>query len=277
MNIRPLDIGFREDADRRARSLLIVAIVIAVIGSLLHRLPVTSSYRTWLLTPFAPAIAVVDGIRTALMNSVGGEDESLGRVSAETQLELSVAKEEIEALKRENNELRGLNSIHLELPFEGIVATVSGRMLSADRHILFLDVGSHDGIKKGAIVLGAENGKTSVIGKVVETSINLSKVQTILDPTTKISASLNGRGGYVFSGSTDNRSGRLNYVPREETVNVGDEIFTSEEGRLFPGGFLIGRIKAIGTRSALFHDISVEPMTSEDMIRFVWVVKEKRK
>ncbi len=275
MSIRPLDIGFREDVDRRAKALLFTAVVLSIAGALLHRLPAVCSYRSWLIAPLEPALSLVGAVRSSLAATLLGSEPVSGASALET-IEAAVARERAAALQEELNELREVSGLPAILPFEGVLCEVTGHVTGPDRRILLLDRGTRSGVRVGGIVLGAAGGRAAVVGRVVEAGPTVSKVMTTLDPSCRIAARLGDQGGFVYGGAAGQSAGRLEYVPRDASVAPGDEVLTSEDGTIFPGGYLIGRVKSLGAEGAVFHDVRVEPAVPLDRLRYVWVGKREQ-
>lgn len=275
--IRPLDTGFREDVDARARSLMAAAVVIALVGSLAHRLPFSASWRAWLLAPFRPALVLAGGLQSALVDSFSGREAACGAAVARTSetslVERSMLAARAASLERELNQLRSTIDLPAVMPVRGTVATVTVGIAGTGGRTLLIDKGTAVDVKIGSIVMAAVGDRAAVVGRVVEAGPTVAKVMTVLDPACRVSASLRGASGYVFSGAPDRELARLEFVPRDQEVAAGDEIVTSEDGTIFPEGLLLGRVKSIEPGGTVFHEILVEPAVSMEHLRYVWVTR----
>ncbi|MEK8023835.1 MAG: rod shape-determining protein MreC [Candidatus Hydrogenedentota bacterium] len=273
--IRPLDTGYRADVDTRARSLLTAAIVVSLIGAAAHRLPIQTSWKAWMLAPLRPALIFAGSIRSALVESVSGQDNTT-RSATSALLQNSLLAARADSLERELNQLRSTIALPAVMPVKGTIATVTAQFAGLGQKSLLIDKGTAVDVKVGSIVLAAIGDRAAVVGRVVEAGPTVSKVMTVLDPSCRVSASIRGSSGHVFAGAQDRALARLEFVPRDQEIATGDEVLTSEDGTIFPEGLLLGHVKYLGSGSAVFHDIFVEPAVPLEKIRYVWVTSPGR-
>lgn len=280
MPARPLDTGFRQDGDRRARTLLVYALVASVCGALLHHVPGSQSWRTWLLTPFQPVLEGTGAVRSALIAATArGSGGSAGDSRDEAALRLEHAALEARAGELEEE----LNALRASLGFEdvtgrrGVLASVSAGIPRFGDRTLVLDKGLLQGVRVGGIVLGASgDGRVGLVGRVIEVGPAMAKVLTVLDPSSRIAARLSGEDGFVYSGTATGMAGRLDFVPRDMAVSVGDAVVTAPEGSLFPAGFRIGEVTSMGTGNGVFHDLRIRPTVDIARLRHAWVMTRER-
>jgi rod shape-determining protein MreC len=87
------------------------------------------------------------------------------------------------------------------------------------------------------------------VGKVYEDLPVSSKVISIIDPESSISAIISKSMDYVIvSGDINLESKglcRMNQIPIDLDISIGDTIETSGIGGIFPKGLLIGTVKEI--------------------------------
>ena len=190
----------------------------------------------------------------------------------------------VEALEAENIELkRQLKKLKEELSVEHVLtdydylnATVISRNSMYWYNYLTIDKGSHNGIKKGMVVINS----TGLIGKVSRVSTFSSDVKLITtnDTNNKISVTImNGDNkvtglinGYVYEEGILNVEG----ISNTESVSVGDLVYTSGLGGVFPSGILIGKVDDITTDVYdLAKIIKVKPSAKFEDINFVTVLK----
>jgi rod shape-determining protein MreC len=148
-----------------------------------------------------------------------------------------------ELLKQENEELkRQLNYIGKK-ELKTIGAQVIGKNIDPLGNTLVLDRGSESGISvNNAVIMG----EGVFIGKIVRVENNTSVVRLINDNQSKIASTLINQdksigvveGGYGISI-------RMNYIPQNETVKVGDIVITSGLEGDIPTGLMIGAIEAV--------------------------------
>ncbi len=199
---------------------------------------------------------------------------------------LGVSREEVDALRAQNVELRarvveleeaGLENERLrrlidfletsELEAKG--ARVIRRPATAWEGTILIDRGSRDGIEPGMPVL-APGG---LLGQTVDVTARSSTVRLITDQRSGVAAILQStRAEGVVRGSIEGRLS-LEYVSRETTVNVGDVVLTSGMGGVYPRGLFIGEVSDYELRdNDLFPRIVVRPIARFEGIEEVVVL-----
>lgn len=281
MPARPLDTGFRQDGDRRARTLLVYALVISVCGALLHHVPGSQSWRTWLLTPFQPILEGTGAVRSALIGATargsGGSSAGESRDEAALRIENAALEARAGELEEELNALRASLGFEAVTGRRGVLASVSAGIPRFGDRTLVLDKGLLQGVRVGGIVLGASgDGRVGLVGRVIEVGPAMCKVLTVLDPSSRIAARLSGEDGFVYSGTSTGMAGRLDFVPRDMAIAVGDQVLTAPEGALFPAGFRIGEVASMGTGNGVFHDLRIRPAVDISRLRHAWVMTRQR-
>lgn len=181
-------------------------------------------------------------------------------------------KKEIEKLKSE------LNIEHVLSDYDYLNATVTSRNALFWYNYLTIDKGSHSGIKEGMVVINS----TGLIGKIENVSTFSSDVKLITtnDTNNKISVTItNGDkkitgliNGYDYDKTLLNVEG----ISNTEKVEIGDIVYTSGLGGVFPSGILIGRVENITTDVYdLSKIIKVKPSAHFQDINYVTVLKRK--
>lgn len=150
----------------------------------------------------------------------------------------------IKLLQDENNELRSqLNFFSAHKNLVHIGAEVIGRNIEPLGSTLVVNRGAKDGVKTGNAVV-ISNGV--LIGKVASVVEESSLVRLLNDNQSKIAATILNHdkslgvveGGYGISV-------RMNFIPQQEDVRVGDLIVTSGLEAGMPRGLFIGNVAAI--------------------------------
>ena len=199
---------------------------------------------------------------------------------------LKTSLNRIESVEAENIELRKqLESLKEELnidysltDYEYVNATVTSRNIGYWYNTITIDKGSNSGIEIEMPVINAYG----LIGKVVNTTAFTSTVRLITtsDTNNKISVSIISDGeklhglinGYDYMKKTLEIEG----ISNTKTVRVGDLVYTSGLGGVFPSGILIGEVESITTDSYdLSKIINVKPSASFDDINYVSILKRK--
>ena len=199
---------------------------------------------------------------------------------------LKTSLNRIESIEAENVELRRqLKSLKEELnidytltDYEYLNATVTSRNIGYWHNTITIDKGSNSGIDIDMPVINAYG----LLGKVINTTSLTSTVRLITtsDTNNKISVSIISDGeklnglinGYKFEDGTLEVEG----ISNTKTVRVGDLVYTSGLGGVFPSGILIGKVESITTDSYdLSKIINVKPSAEFDDINYVTILKRK--
>ena len=123
---------------------------------------------------------------------------------------------------------------------------------------------------------------TGLIGKIIRTTTFTSEVRLITtsDTNNKISVSIsNGNNkinGLINRYDYENNLLEVEGISNTEEVNVGDFVYTSGLGGVFPSGILIGTVESITTDEYdLAKIINVKPSADFNDINYVAILKRK--
>ena len=179
-------------------------------------------------------------------------------------------KREIEKLKEE------LNIEYVLTDYTYLNATVISRNTGYWYNTLTIDKGTHNGVKEGMVVMNA----TGLIGKIIATSKFTSDVRliTTTDTDNKISVTItdgeNKVTGLIDEYDYNKQVLEVEGISNTETVSVGDLVYTSGLGGVFPSGILIGKVESITTDVYdLSKIINVTPSADFDDINYVSILK----
>lgn len=196
--------------------------------------------------------------------------------------------EKIESLEAENIELKRelvklkeeLNIEHVLSEYDYLNATVVNRNALYWYNTLTIDKGSHNGIEEGMVVINS----TGLIGKVVSVSAFSADVKLITtnDTNNKISVTVtngdNKLTGLINGYNYDEGYLKVEGISNTETVNVGDYVYTSGLGGVFPSGILIGKVENVVTDVYdLAKIINVKPSANFADINYVTILKRTDK
>ena len=192
----------------------------------------------------------------------------------------------IDSLTAENIELRKqLESMKEELnieytlnEYEFLNSTVINRNISHWYNTITVDKGTYNGVEVDMVVVNSQG----LIGKVVSTTTFTSDVRllTTSDTNNKISVTISG-GNNKVNGLIKDFNYNTGYLEVEgvsntERVSVGDYVYTSGLGGVFPSGILIGTVEDITTDEYdLAKIIDVMPIADFDDINYVAILKRK--
>lgn len=196
--------------------------------------------------------------------------------------------EKIESLEAENTELKQeieqlkneLNIEHVLSDYDYLNATVISRNPTTWYNNLTIDKGSHNGIEEGMVVMNS----TGVIGKITNVSTFSSDVKliTTTDTNNKMSVTItsgdNHLTGVINGYDYKTKWLEVEGISNTENVSVGDLVYTSGLGGVFPSGILVGKVANISTDVYdLSKIINVSPSANFADINYVTVLKRNDK
>lgn len=181
---------------------------------------------------------------------------------------LATANVKLKNLEQENIELRKLLNFSHRRNFTMVTAAVTGKNTNSAEKMIIIDAGESTGIKIGQPVVA---GDGILVGTIAKVEPSLSMVRLINDNQSKIAATILNKsdslgvveGGYGLSV-------RMNFIPRNEQITLGEKIITSGLEQNIPRGLLIGEV-AVAENEAYqpFQQAVLTPAT--DLYRLVIV------
>ena len=199
---------------------------------------------------------------------------------------LETSLDRIESIEAENIELRRqLEELKKELnidytlsDYEYLNATVISRNVGFWYNTITIDKGSYNGVEKDMVVINAKG----LIGRVIKTSTFTSDVRLITTSETNNKISVHISNGdsnlYGLINNYDYNENNLEVegISNTKNVNIGDYVYTSGLGGVFPSGILIGKVEEITTDSYdLAKIIKVTPSADFSNINYVSILKRK--
>ena len=139
---------------------------------------------------------------------------------------------------QENNRLQRILEFKKSLVYESTVANVIGRNPTYWNDFLIIDQGLKRGVNLGMPVITS----SGVVGKIVEVGNISSKVILLTDPNFSVAAIVQrSRQQGLLSGSLKGLC-RMQYLPLDTDIKIGDMIITSKLSSAFPEGLAIGEV-----------------------------------
>lgn len=154
-----------------------------------------------------------------------------------------VMSSRLKILEEENEELKKLLQFNRSQTYSYITVKVIGKGLENVERSYMIAVGLNDGIKVGQPVIA---GGGIMIGKISKVSNNSAWVRLINDNNSKVAAvvlSPDKSQGIVEGGY--GLSVRMNFIPRNEKVQIGNQVTTSGLEEWVPRGLLLGTISVV--------------------------------
>lgn len=265
--------------------LIVIIIIVILIAVLSYALKTDKKLNTFesLIKDTVVEVQKIVYMPFKNFSSMISDYRSLKDVLKENKI-LKSNVEKIESLEAENAELKKeiedlkgeLSIEHVLSDYDYLNATVVSRNATTWYNNLTIDKGSHNGISEGMVVINS----TGVIGKTTNVSTFSSDVKLITtkDTNNKISVTIISGDNHLTGliNNYDYKSGYLEVegISNTEKVSVGDLVYTSGLGGVFPSGILIGKVESITTDVYdLAKIINVSPSANFDNINYVTVLK----
>ncbi|MFB3926437.1 MAG: rod shape-determining protein MreC [Syntrophales bacterium] len=148
-------------------------------------------------------------------------------------------------------------------------ARVVGKENSSIFKTILINKGTSEGLRPGLPVLSAQG----VVGRIIESSWNVSRVLLAIDYNSNIDAVIQGSRSQGILQGGGAMGCILKYVERSEEIKVGDAVLTSGMGGVFPRGLLLGTVVSVDRKdSGLFQRIDVMPAVHFSRLEEVSVI-----
>jgi len=150
-------------------------------------------------------------------------------------------------------------------------AQVIGSSGSEQSRSIYIDKGSHDGIKPDMAVITAEG----VVGKVLRVFRTTSQVLLVNDQTSGVGAILEKSRLQGVLRGTPLGEVVLEKVMSDETVQPGERVVTSGGDQIFPKGLPVGTVTKVSQGAELFLNIRVKPAADLSRLEEVLVITQQ--
>jgi rod shape-determining protein MreC len=230
--------------------------------------------RVWTVTAVTPVARVIEGLRSGcagflrnyiLLHDADANNRRLSDELGRLKIENIFLKNQLNTADR----AKALEIFQARTPSKMLAATVIGSGAGTGAKLVFVDVGTAYGVERGMAVVTPDG----IVGKVIAVYPTASEVLLVTDPDFAagvISQKNSVRGTLKGQGTP---TCKLDYVPQEEKIEVGEVLYTSGDDRIFPRGFPAGVVKVV--RSAQpFKEILVEPSGLQHGLEDVLIIVE---
>jgi rod shape-determining protein MreC len=253
---------------------VIFVLALSLISANFHTREKMSFFESLAVEITAPVQKLVRAVLQGVGNVWKGYFHLVGLEKENQRL-----KREVEELRHQVNEyreayltnqrLRGLLNFKKSIATPLLPAEVVAFDPSGWFQTILIDKGSNDGVAQDMAVVNA----SGLVGRVIGVSSHHAKVLLILDPNSAVDGLVQrsrARGILVGRGRGNCL---LNYVQRNEDVQVGDQVISSGMGGVFPKGLLLGTVQEVvrGT-SGLFQAVEVQPAVDFGRLEELMVV-----
>jgi len=151
-------------------------------------------------------------------------------------------------------------------------AQVIGSSGSEQSRSIYIDKGTHDGIKPDMAVITAEG----VVGKVLRAFRTTSQVLLVNDQTSGVGAILEKSRLQGVLRGTPLGEVVLEKVMSDEAVQPGERVVTSGGDQIFPKGLPVGTVTKVSPGAELFLNIRVKPAVDLSRLEEVLVITQQQ-
>jgi rod shape-determining protein MreC len=186
--------------------------------------------------------------------------------------EIASLRQQVKSLDEiafENRRLQNLLGFREQNRQRTVAARVIARAPDNWLSVIIVDKGSSTGVRRNAVVITP----AGLLGRVVDTSPNLSKVALVNDPDFSVSAIVQRSRQEGLVSGTLGTSLIMKYLPRESDVKVDDVVVTSGLTGICPKGILVGKVTSIGEEfSGLSHYAIIRPSVNLSNVEEVLII-----
>ncbi|MFC1566728.1 rod shape-determining protein MreC [bacterium] len=180
---------------------------------------------------------------------------------------------EYRLLLSENIRLKNILKFKEKQKEKVVAAQIIGRGLSEWFKTILIDKGSDAGINEKDIVIVDSEGLSELVGRVIETQKDFSKVLLLTDSISSIAGYLNeSRINGIVEGQ-DNEYFIMKNIDTESDVKIDDIVISSGLGGVFPFGLYIGDVHSIVFHNrGKYKDIIIKPVIELNKLRDIFVI-----
>ena len=203
------------------------------------------------------------------------ETDQENRTLREKVRDLEIRLLNASASVAENERLSKELKLSRSLPWAGSWARIINKTPADWYGSFFINKGSDYGVEVNDTVLGMQDDKAGLAGRVFEVYPKFSKVLLITNSAASavcsiapsgLEALVEGKGTWLL---------KVNYVPEQSELAEGAEITTAAGGLLFPAGVPVGRVTKVYPRESFMNFITadVTPAVDVNTLKEVFVVR----
>ena len=257
----------------------IIAFILAIVLIAAdHYGQILGSVRSALLTTLSP-IERVATVPQHIYQLITTDFTSINSLEMENQQ----LKTEILLLKAQQQQLT-----NLELQVERLesllgttgritnqtvqIATVTFYSSNPLSQFITLNKGSLDQVKNQQTVIDS----SGIMGQIIQTTPTTSRVLLITDPDHQIPVRIQRTGQRGILNGTGHDNAKLNFIPANSEVKVGDIIESSGLGGIFPAGYPVAKITQIEIQGDNpYLNISATPVAKLNQSHKVLIISQE--
>ena len=176
-------------------------------------------------------------------------------------------KEKALQLEQKNAQLRALNNVKLSKDLVWVTGEIMADSGSPFYQSGVINIGLEDGIKNGSAAVDG----LGLVGRISGVGQNIARVMFLTDISSAIPIKIkhNNQKGLLIG---DNSPWPLlEFVEEKALINIGDRVFTSGDGNVFPSGILIGNIFIDSSKK-----LRVKPIANFESLEFLRILNARK-
>ena len=176
-------------------------------------------------------------------------------------------KEKALQLEQKNAQLRALNNVKLSEDLIWVTGEIMADSGSPFYQSGLINIGLKDGIKNGSAAVDGLGlvGRISGVGQKVARVLFLTDISSAIPVKIKRS---NQKGLMIGDNSP---WPLLEFVEEKDLINIGDRVFTSGDGNVFPSDILIGNILIDNKKK-----LRVKPVANFETLEFLRILNTRK-
>ena len=233
-------------------SVLCVALILSIFSAVFSVMGVNNYIKIVVGDIFSPFESGIWRIKQALSgySMYFSDMDALIEENSQLKDEIAILEEKLNnatLTEEENKRLRDYISVkEAHEDFELMEALIIGAEGNNYNTVIKINKGSDNGIEKNMPVI-VEGG---LVGCVFEVGSNWANVRVICEATSSAGGyiSRSGEIGILEGDITYRDDGvcKLTYLDIDADVQIGDMVYTSGLGSVYPGGLLVGKVSSVG-------------------------------
>ncbi len=259
---------------------VIILLVVLVVTAGSNNMSGAESVAGSIFSPVQKALfSATDAVGDFFGRIFSGSDLRVENLQLEARVaELEGQLSDYDEMKAENERLKALLNFSAEsqeLQFKG--ARVIGKAPGYWFNMFIIDVGMSDGVQVDMPVVNGDG----LVGRVVKTGANWSRVLAIIDSSSGVSGIVQRtRDPGIISGSNtagdENPLLTMSNLPLDADLMPGDKVITSGLAGVFPKGIAIGEVVEVSeSNDGMRNEAVVKPYADFNHLEEVRVITSK--
>jgi rod shape-determining protein MreC len=236
----------------------------------------TRLIRVWAVDAVTPLEKVIVWFQQGISNLWHNYFYLRGVRQENRDLKLQIERLRIEQVRlnedaEQARRLQALLGFKEQFISKTLAAQVIGSSGSEQSRSIYIDKGTHEGVRPDMAVITAEG----VVGKVLRAFKTTSQVLLINDQTSGVGSILEKSRLQGVLRGTPVGEVVLEKVMSDETVQPGEKVVTSGGDQIFPKGLPVGTVTKVSPGPELFLNIRVKPAADLSRLEEVLVITQQ--